>query len=62
MGTAEEQSVLAGIYRLVTRYESGEWDGMEQRARDCGVPVASIALAYLESAQWAERWMGRGGA
>ena len=62
LGTAEEQSVLAGIYRLVTRYESGEWDGMEQRARDCGVPVASIALAYLESAQWAERWMGRGGA
>ncbi len=61
LGTAPEPDMLAGIYRLVKRYESGDWDQMEELARAAGVPTSSIALAYMESAQWAERLLDRAG-
>jgi c-di-GMP-related signal transduction protein len=55
LGTAKEQDVLAKIYRLASRYELGEWDGIENLAGECGVPAASIGAAYVESTLWAER-------
>jgi c-di-GMP-related signal transduction protein len=61
LGGAVEQHALACIYRLALRYESGDWDRIEELTSACGIPAAAAAPAYMESAQWAERLLGRGG-
>jgi c-di-GMP-related signal transduction protein len=61
LGTAQEQDVLTKIYRLMQRYEVGDWDEIEELARGCGVPAAAVGTAYMESTLWAERLLGRHG-
>jgi hypothetical protein len=47
--------VLSKIYRLIRRYEQGDWQEVENLARDCGFPGAAAGTAYVEATHWAER-------
>jgi c-di-GMP-related signal transduction protein len=59
LGTASQQNVLTKIYELTRQYELGNWDGIEELARDCGVPATAVGAAYVESTLWAQRLLGR---
>lgn len=55
LGTAPEQDVLSKIYRLIRRYELGDWDQVAHLAQGCGIPVIAVGDAYVEATRWAQR-------
>jgi c-di-GMP-related signal transduction protein len=54
-GQAREGDPLAGIYRLARAYEVADWPGVEEIARQIGVPVASLGEVYCAAAGWAQQ-------
>ena len=60
LGKASGKDPLTRLYRLTRRYEFGEWDGIDELARECGVATEAIGTAYVESTLWAERLLARG--
>jgi c-di-GMP-related signal transduction protein len=61
LGSAPERDVLANIYRLVQRYEEGDWDQLDALAAACGVHASAAGAAYVEATVWAERLMAQSG-
>jgi c-di-GMP-related signal transduction protein len=55
LGIAPDNDILAGIYRLIYSYELGDWEELERLSNCCGISLAAIGEAYLESTGWAER-------
>jgi EAL and modified HD-GYP domain-containing signal transduction protein len=55
LGIAPDEDLFACLYRLTCSYELGNWEEAEQRSRRCGIPLATIAEAYLDSTAWAEQ-------
>jgi c-di-GMP-related signal transduction protein len=53
-GQASEDNVLDTIYKLVRRYEVGDWDTVECLARRLGTPAELIGAAYQEALPWAD--------
>ena len=53
-GQASEDNVLDTIYKLVRRYEVGDWDSVECLARRLGTPTELIGAAYQEALPWAD--------
>jgi EAL and modified HD-GYP domain-containing signal transduction protein len=53
-GQASEDSVLDTIYKLVRRYEVGDWDAVECLAGRLGTPPELIGAAYQEALPWAD--------
>ncbi len=53
-GTSSEQDVLSRVYRLVRRYETGDWGEVEELARVCQIPTEGVGRAYADAARWAE--------
>ncbi len=58
LGTAPESEGLAQVYKLVLHYEAGDWDGVEEDARQYGVQGALIGQSYLEAMRWANVVLG----
>lgn len=54
LGTASEENPLVPLHELIVSYEQANWDAVMQAAEACGVPVPATALAYVDSARWAE--------
>jgi c-di-GMP-related signal transduction protein len=53
-GQASEDNVLDTIYKLVRRYEVGDWDTVECLAGRLGTPPELIGAAYQEALPWAD--------
>ena len=53
LGIATNEDFLACLYRLTCSYELGNWEETERLSRSCGIPLATIGQAYLDSAAWA---------
>lgn len=49
-----EQNPLSTLYKLVGRYESGDWDEVNRLADHVGIPPALISQAYCEALPWAD--------
>jgi EAL and modified HD-GYP domain-containing signal transduction protein len=53
LGSRSEDAFLSRLYRLIRAYERGCWDGVEELAVSCGIRIADIEQAYLDSTFWA---------
>ena len=54
LGVGESDNSLAPLHELILNYEQGNWDAVEQIARQCSIPLPATGDAYLDSAEWAE--------
>ena len=41
-------------YSEFPSYEQGNWDAVEQSAKQCGIPLPAAGEAYLDSTDWAK--------
>jgi EAL and modified HD-GYP domain-containing signal transduction protein len=53
-GQAPDDSVLDTIYKLVRRYEEGDWPEVERLAGHLGTPSEVVGAAYREALPWAD--------
>lgn len=54
LGVGEDDNSLARLHELILYYEQGNWDAVEQIAKQCRIPLPATGDAYLDSAEWAE--------
>lgn len=54
LGVGEDDNSLARLHELILHYEQGNWDAVEQIAKQCRIPIPAAGDAYLDSAEWAE--------
>jgi hypothetical protein len=54
-GTAPPGDPYSNVYRMVCRYEAGDWDEVTALAANSGIKTSQIAEAYAESTLWAQR-------
>ncbi len=55
LGTGAEEDLLSGLFQLVCCYERGDWGRLSDLSQRCGISMAAIGEAYLDSTAWAEQ-------
>jgi c-di-GMP-related signal transduction protein len=55
LGTAREEDAFRNVYRLVCRYEIGDWDAVKDLAEKLKIKTSVIGEAYAESTLWAQQ-------
>jgi EAL and modified HD-GYP domain-containing signal transduction protein len=54
-GTASPADPYLNVYRMVCRYEAGDWDAVTALAARTAISTSGIAEAYAESTLWAQQ-------
>ena len=55
LGVAPDGDFLTCLYRLISSYELGDWEQVDQLSRLRQLPSPAIREAYLEATVWAEQ-------
>jgi EAL and modified HD-GYP domain-containing signal transduction protein len=53
LGTARENDAFRNVYRLACRYETGDWDAVQDFTEKLSIQTSGIGEAYAESTSWA---------
>jgi EAL and modified HD-GYP domain-containing signal transduction protein len=54
LNQSHDGDTVSTIYSLVTAYEAGAWDTVDQCAKRLGVSRPALATAYTDAVSWAE--------
>jgi EAL and modified HD-GYP domain-containing signal transduction protein len=49
------ENPLARVYRVVLKYEKGEWDPLSQEVKELGIDEKALSRLYLEAVEWGHR-------
>ena len=55
LGTAREDDAFQNVYRLVRRYETGDWDAVKVLAGKLKIKTSVVGEVYADSTLWAQQ-------